>query len=65
MTKEKEYRAAGYASYKSGYDSEEAALMRCEKCKSTCHYVGLKRFRPATHYVALAVCDNCGHEVEF
>ena len=44
-------------------DGEIASRMRCRKCGGKC------RYEPWTNetgsYIAMAICVDCGHEVEF
>jgi len=59
-----------YPHYERGAPSEEAEMidaeiaekMECRKCGGSCHYSGW--YRPGS-YIALAVCNRCGHEMEF
>jgi hypothetical protein len=56
--------------YKPGPPTVEAGLIdtkvakstTCKKCGGSCHYEGWHK--PGS-YIALAVCNNCGHVVEF
>jgi len=43
-------------------DAEIVAKMKCRRCKSQMRYEPWTR--PGS-YIALAVCPNCGAEVEF
>ena len=47
-------------------DSQVAARMKCRKCGGSMHYEGFhKNGGSYAEYVALAVCNKCGHEQAF
>jgi hypothetical protein len=47
-------------------DVEMAARMKCRKCGGSMRYEGYhKNGGSYVEYVALAVCNDCGHEVAF
>jgi hypothetical protein len=47
-------------------DTEMAARMKCRKCGGSMRYEGYhKNGGSYAEYVALAVCNDCGHEVAF
>ena len=47
-------------------DAEMAVRMTCRKCGGSMHYEGYhKNGGSYVEYVALAVCNKCGHEVAF
>ena len=43
-------------------DAEIAERMKCKKCGSPMHFEG---YHTEHSYIALAVCNRCGMEVEF
>ena len=43
-------------------DAQIAARMKCRKCGGGMRYAGYHR---QGEYLALAVCDDCGHEIAF
>ena len=60
--------------YRFGAPSQEAEAidvqvterMKCRKCDGSMYYEGYHRqSRGSTEYVALAVCNHCGHEIAF
>jgi DNA-directed RNA polymerase subunit M/transcription elongation factor TFIIS len=47
-------------------DAQVVKRMRCPKCHGKMHYEGYhKPSRDHTEYVALAVCNACGHTISF
>ena len=47
-------------------DAEVAGAYPCAQCGGQMHYEGYHRHRNGyTEYVALAVCDDCAHEISF
>ena len=47
-------------------DAQVAEDQRCARCGGSVHYEGYhRRARGCCEYVALAVCDDCGHELAF
>ena len=47
-------------------DAQAIAGMKCPKCGGLVHYEGYHRHtRGCTEYVALAVCNKCGHQRAF
>ena len=47
-------------------DSEIARGMKCPKCGRNMHYEGFYcRSNGDFSYIALAVCNKCGYELEF
>ena len=47
-------------------DAQVAQGLKCPKCGGSMHYEGYhKRSSGFTEYVALAVCNNCHHQLAF
>jgi formamidopyrimidine-DNA glycosylase len=47
-------------------DAQVAEGQKCRKCDGPMHYEGYhRRTRGWCEYVALAVCNSCGHELAF
>jgi predicted RNA-binding Zn-ribbon protein involved in translation (DUF1610 family) len=47
-------------------DAEVAEAYPCPKCGGQMYYDGYHRqYNGYTEYVALAVCNSCGHEISF
>jgi transcription elongation factor Elf1 len=43
-------------------DGEIAEKIPCPKCNGSCHY---EAWHKSGSYIALAVCNDCGHETAF
>ena len=60
------YRFGAPSAEAEEIDAQIASGIRCPKCGGTTHYEGYHRQgRGHPSYIALAVCNRCGHETEF
>ena len=56
------YRVGAPSQEAEDIDVQVAEQMRCRKCGGSMHYQG---YQKRGEYVALAVCNKCGHTVSF
>ena len=60
------YRLGAPSEEAADIDTQVAERMRCRKCGGPMHYQGYhKRSGIRCEYVALAVCNRCGHTTSF
>ena len=60
------YRIGAPSQEAEDIDAQIAERMRCRRCRGPMRYEGYyKRNGRTCEYVALAVCDRCGHVVSF
>jgi transcription elongation factor Elf1 len=56
------YRFGAPSQEAEDIDAQVAEHMNCGKCGSSMRYEGYYKLH---EYIALAVCNRCGHQVEF
>ena len=60
------YRPGAPTREAEAIDVEVAQTLTCRKCGGTMRYEGFHRqYNGYTEYIALAVCNRCGHEISF
>ena len=60
------YRPGAPTPEAEAIDVEVAQAHPCPKCGGPMHYEGYHRqYRGYTEYIALAVCNHCGHVISF
>jgi len=59
------YRFGAPSAEAEEIDAQIASGIECPKCGRSMHYEGYCRSNGKLSYIALAVCNGCGHEIEF